>query len=128
MLVDTGGGGSGGMYWIGKFTAQRLHLKSIACTADGRHPPVVRLPDYQVGLGLPPPGEAPCGAALLVFPQPADSNYDGQLSAGYLTGRTWTFDYPKRRLTFESDVWKPDAVAQRTPLGFPRDADGTQAS
>lgn len=127
LLVDTGGGGGGGMYWIGKSAAQRLHLKSTACTADGRYPPVFQLPDYKVGHGLPPPGKAPCGAALLVFPQ-ADSNYDGQLGAGYLPGRTWTFDYPAHRLTFEGDAWQPDPVAHRAPLGFPHDADGTLAS
>jgi hypothetical protein len=127
LLVDTGGGGGGGMYWVGKEAAQRLHLKSIACTADGQHWPVVHLPDYQVGLGLPPPGKTQCGAALLVFPQ-ADSNYDGQLGAGYLLGRTWTFDYPARRLTFQGDAWQPDPGAHRTALGFPHDADGTPNS
>jgi len=127
LLVDTGGGGAGGMYWISTSAAKRLHLKSIACTADGQHPPVVRLPDYKLGLGLPPPGEVPCGAALLVFPQAA-SNYDGQLGAGYLPGRTWTFDYPAQRLTFEGDAWQPSALAHRSPLGFPHNAKGTPSS
>lgn len=66
-------------------------------------------------------------AALLVFPQ-AGSNDDGQLGAGYLAGRTWTFDYPAHRLTFEGDAWQPDARAHRTPLGFPHDTDGTPSS
>jgi hypothetical protein len=127
LLVDTGGGGSGGMYWIGKAAAQRLHLKPIACTADGQQPPVFQLPEYQVGLSLPSPAKARCGAALLVFPQ-AGSNYDGQLGAGYLSGRTWTFDYPAHRLISEGDAWQPNPVAHRTPLGFPHDADGTLAS
>ena len=127
LLVDTGGGGGGGMYWIGKVTAQRLRLKSIACTADGQHLPVAQLPDYQVGLGLPPPGNGPCGAALLVVPQ-ADSSYDGQLGAGYLSGRIWTFDYPAHRLTFEGDAWQPDLAVHRAPLGFPHDAGGKPTS
>lgn len=127
LLVDTGGGGYGGMYWISTSAAQRLHLKSIACTADGQHPTLAQLPDYQIGLGLPPPGNAPCGAALLVFPQ-AGTNYDGQLGAGYLPGRTWTFDYPAHRLTLEGDSWQPNAVAHRSPLGFPHNADGTPSS
>jgi hypothetical protein len=127
LLVDTGGGGGGGMYWIGKDAAQRLHLVSIACTADGQHPPVAHLPDYQVGLGLPPPAKTPCGAALLVLPQ-AGSNYDGQLGAGFLPGRTWTFDYPAHRLTLEGNAWQPDPTAHWTPLGFPHHADGTLAS
>ena len=127
LLVDTGGGGGGGMYWIGKAAAQRLHLKPIACTADGQRLPAAHLPDYRVGFGLPSPGKGPCGAVLLVFPQ-ADSSYDGQLGAGYLSGRIWTFDYPAHRLTFEGDTWQPDPVAHRTPLGFPHGAEGKPTS
>ena len=123
LQVDTGGGGGGGMYWIGAAVAQRLHLKIIDCIADGQHLPVARLPDYQAGMGLPPPGNGPCRSALLVRPQ-ADSSYDGQLGAGYLPGRIWTFDYPAHRLMLEGDVWQPDPAAHRTPLGFPHDASG----
>jgi len=127
LLVDSGGGGSGGMYWISKAAAQHLHLKPIACTADGQHLPVAHLPEYRVGLGLPPPVKTPCGQALLVFPQ-AGSNYDGQLGAGYLPGRTWTFDYPAHRLTLEGDAWRPSPAAHRTALGFPHEANGALAS
>jgi hypothetical protein len=127
LLVDTGGGGSGGMYWISKSAAQRLQLKSIACTVEGQHLPAFHLPDYQARLGLPPLIKAPCGAAVLVFPQ-AGSNYDGQLGTGYLPGRIWTFDYPAHRLALESGAWQPDPVLHRTSLGFPHDADGGLAS
>ena len=127
LLVDTGGGGGSGMYWIGNAVAQRLHLKSIACTVGDQHLPVAHLPDYQVEFGLPPPGQGPCSAALLVFPQ-GGSSYDGQLGAGYLSGRIWTFDYPAHRLTFEGNAWQPDPVAHRTPLGFPHDAGGKATS
>lgn len=127
LLVDTGGGGGRGMYWIDQAAAQRLHLKTAACTVDGEQLPVADLPDYQAGRGLPPPGKGPCGAALLVSPQ-ADNNYDGQLGAGYLPGRIWTFDYPAHRLTLEDDAWRPNLAAHKTPLGFPHDTEGKLSS
>jgi hypothetical protein len=127
LLVDTGGGGRSGMYWISKAAAQRLHLKSITCTVEGQKQPVARLPDYKVGHGLPPPGKGPCGAALLVFPQ-GDNSFDGQLGGGYLPGRVWTFDYPAHRLTFDGNGWQPDPTAHQTPLGFPHDAEGGKTS
>jgi len=127
LLVDTGGGGGSGMYWISKTAAQRLHLKSGSCTINGQQMPVVQLPNYKIGHGLPPPGKGPCGSALLVFPQ-ADSSYDGQIGAGYLPGHVWTFNYPAHRLTFEGDTWQPDPAAHRTPLGFPHNAKGIQSS
>lgn len=124
LLVDTGGGGNLGMYWISKAAAERLRLKSAACVVDGQHLPVARLPAYRAGLGLPPPGHGPCGAALLVFPQGGGNTLDGQLGAGYLPGRVWTFDYPARRLTLEGGGWHPAPDAHRTPLGFPHDGSG----
>src|SRR5215469_7693771 len=60
LLVDTGGGGGRGMYWISKAAAQRLHLKNVACMADGQQLPVAQLPDFQAGRGLPPPGDDLC--------------------------------------------------------------------
>lgn len=128
LLVDTGGGGGHGMYWIDKEAAQRLRLKSANCKTDGQHLPVAHLPDYQDGFGLPPPGKDPCGGArLLVFAQPS-GNYDGQLGAGYLSGRVWTFNYPAQRLILEGDAWHPDPTARRTALGFPHDDNGKQES
>ena len=127
LLVDTGGGGGSGMYWIGKATAQRLHLKASTCKVEGQELPVAQLPDYRAGQGLPPPGEGPCGDALLVFPV-ADDSYDGQLGGGYLPGRVWTFDYPAHRLTLEGDGWRPDPGAHRTPLGFQHNAKGRKTT
>ncbi|HUA80027.1 MAG TPA: hypothetical protein VL997_06625 [Dyella sp.] len=127
LLVDTGGGGGRGMYWISTATAERLRLKSIVCKVDGEPLPVAHLPDYQTGLGLPPPRNGACGAALLVFPK-ADIGYDGQLGAGYFPGRIWTFDYPAHRLTREGSAWQPNPAAHRAMLGFPHDADGKPSS
>lgn len=127
LLVDTGGGGGSGMYWIDKAAAQRLHLKPVSCMLDGQSMPVAQLPWYKVGQGLPLPGNGPCGSALLVFPQ-AGSGYDGQLGAGYLPGRMWTFDYPAQRLTLEGSARQPDPTAHRTALGFPHNAKGVPTS
>lgn len=127
LLVDTGGGGAVGLYWIGKAAAQRLHLKPGTCKLGEEQMPVARLPRYKTGRDLPPPGKGPCGSALQVFPQ-AGSTYDGQLGAGYLPGRVWTFDYPAQRLTLKGGIWQPDPTAHRTPLGFLHDAKGMQGS
>lgn len=129
LVVDTGGGGGGGMYWINKAAANRLHLPVTDCARDGDHMAVAPLPDYRAGHALPPPHDGVCGAVVLVQDIPPDEiSGDGQLGAGYLPGRTWTFDYPARRLTLEGRGWRPDHAAHVTPLGFPHDAKGRQAS
>jgi hypothetical protein len=127
LLVDTGGGGNRGMYWIDKPAAQRLHLEQFDCNADGDHLPVAHLPEFKNGMGLPPPGNGPCAAALLVFPQ-ADKSYDGQIGAGYLPGRIWTFDYPAQRLTLEDQRWQPNPAVHRIALGFPHNDAGAPTS
>ena len=124
LLVDTGGGGGSGMYWITQAAAQRLQLASVDCTIEGKHPSLAHLPDYKAGRGLPPPGEGPCAAALMVLPQAHES--DGQLGASYLLGRVWTFDYPAQRMTMESASWRPSPAAHESKLGFPHDAQGRQ--
>jgi hypothetical protein len=63
----------------------------------------------------------------LIFPG-AGSGDDGQLGAGYLPGRVWTFDYPAQQLTLDGDNWQPGPTTHRASLGFPHDAKGTQAS
>jgi hypothetical protein len=121
LLVDTGGGGNAGMYWISTAAAKRLGLKTTTCQLDGQATPVASLPAYRPGHGLPPPASSPCGNALLLAPRaPGDS--DGQLGGSYLSGgRAWTFDYPAQRLVAEGAAWHPDARAHATPLGFQRD-------
>lgn len=128
LVVDTGGGGGGGLYWLSGATAERLHLATSTCTLGEEHLTIAALPRYKPGHGLPPP-RSPCGAVLLVNPQfrPDTANGDGQLGAGYLPGRVWTFDYPARRLTLEGSGWRPDPTAHAAPLGFPRDAKGEPA-
>ena len=128
LVVDTGGGGSGGLYWITKAAANRLHLQVADCTRDGDHLTVAPLPTYRTGRALPPPVAGPCGAVVLVYPQSDMISGDGQLGAGYLPGRVWTFDYPARRLTLEGSGWHPDPTAHATPLGFLHNASGRQAT
>ncbi|MEI7036133.1 hypothetical protein [Fulvimonas yonginensis] len=125
LIVDTGGGGGAGLYWLSGATAQRLGLKTSRCTIGGERLEVAPLPRYAPGQGLPAP-ESPCGPVLLVNAQfrPNAASGDGQLGAGYLPGRVWTFDYPARRLVLEPPAWQPDPAAHATPLGFRRDAKG----
>lgn len=127
LLVDTGGGGSSGMYWITAAAAKRLHLKTRTCQSE-KHPlTVADLPGYKSGHGLPPPVDSPCGHALLVF-DTQGHGYDGMLGAGYLPGHVWTFDYPAHRLLAQDRSWHPDASAHAVALGFPHDAKGEQTS
>jgi len=128
LVVDTGGGGGGGLYWINEAAANRLHLQVTDCTVDGQHLTVAPLPAYRTGHTLPPPGAGPCGPVVLVNPKSDAISGDGQLGAGYLPGRIWTFDYPARRLTLESNGWRPDPGAHATPLGFLHNARGRQAT
>ena len=125
LLVDTGGGGRAGMYWLTKATAEKLHLAAVDCQLGGKPLPTARLPDYKPQRGLPSPSDGPCGAALLVFPMD-DKRLEGQLGGTYLSGRIWTFDYPAQRLTLESSTWRPDAAARETKLGFQHDEAGKQ--
>lgn len=121
LLVDAGGGGFGGMYWITSAAAQRLHLKTTTCTIGKHQVTTSPLPRYKPGHGLPAPLPGPCGKSLLVF---GKYDVDGQLGAGYLPGWVWTFDYPARRLTLQTVQWHPDPAAHATSLGFQRTSDG----
>lgn len=125
LLVDTGGGGGAGMYWITGSAVKRLGLKTRTCKVDDDSLSVASVPDYKPGLGLPPPlkSRSPCGNTLLIGAR----NYpagDGQLGAGYLPGRVWTFDYPGHRLIAEGSSWQPDPRAHAAKLGFARNAKG----
>ncbi|HEV2539596.1 MAG TPA: hypothetical protein VGU03_07790 [Frateuria sp.] len=126
LLVDTGGGGSGGMYWLTQAAATRLQLKTGTCKLGGEPVAVAQPPAYKSGRGLPPPLPGPCGTALMI--NGGSYDVDGQLGAGYLPGRVWTFDYPARRLTLEGAGWHPDPASHSTALGFQRNAKGELAS
>lgn len=127
LLVDTGGGGRAGMYWLTKATAEKLHLAAADCQFGETHLPTAHLPDYKPQRGLPSPNSSPCGTSLLVFPLD-DKRLEGQLGGAYLSGRTWTFDYPAQRMTLEGAAWRPDAAARETRLGFQHDESGKQTT
>ncbi|CAM5630885.1 hypothetical protein [Rhodanobacter lindaniclasticus] len=59
LLVDTGGGGVAGMYWLSAKAVQRLGLKTGTCTVDGNALPVATPPAYRPGPQLPP-SSGPC--------------------------------------------------------------------
>jgi hypothetical protein len=121
LLVDTGGGGVAGMYWLSAKATQRLGLKTGTCTVDGNAISVATPPAYRPGEQLPP-SSGPCAGKLLVNPGPYPD--DGQLGAAYLGSRVWTFDYPRRQLRAEAGDWRPDPAAHRAPLGFQTDDQG----
>ena len=129
LIVDTGGGGGAGMYWMTKSAATRLGLKTRTCKVDDASISVANVPDYKPGQGLPPPLESrsPCGNTLIVVAKQY-SDGDGQIGAGYLPGRVWTFNYPDRQLTAESSSWQPNPRAHATKLGFLRNAKGEIAT
>jgi hypothetical protein len=129
LVVDTGGGGGAGMYWITKSAARRLGLKVRTCKVGDASISVASVPDYKPGEGLPPPLESrsPCGNTLIVGPKHY-SDGDGQLGAGYLPGRVWTFNYPDRRFIVEGSSWQPNPRAHATKLGFMRSAKGEIAT
>lgn len=123
LVVDTGGGGGGGMYWISADAARRLRLQTRPCKVDRVTLTVADVPEWRRGHGLPPPAGGACGKAIMVLSkgEPGD---DGQLGAGYLPGRIWTFDYPGRKLTLQDASWQPDPAAHAAALGFPRNGKG----
>ena len=69
LLVDTGGGGFGGMYWISKAAAARLHLKPVACMSNGEKPPVAHLPTYRARPGTSRTRRWPVQGGVACFPQ-----------------------------------------------------------
>ena len=125
LIVDTGGGGKAGMYWLSRSTAHRLQLKPSHCAYDGHDLPVVALPHFRKGLGLPPP-LGPCATVLVVDDAEAQG-VEGQLGAPYLAGRIWTFDYPGQRLLLEDADWHADGgTSHVATLGFQRNEQSGQ--
>jgi len=121
LLVDTGGGGAAGMYWLSAEAVQRLGLQTGTCAVGGESLTVATPPAYKPGQELPAT-LGPCPGKLMVNPQPHSD--DGQLGAAYLGNRVWTFDYPQRRLVVEAADWQADPAAHRAPLGFQMDDGG----
>ncbi|MDE2306731.1 MAG: hypothetical protein KGJ97_00415 [Xanthomonadaceae bacterium] len=117
LLVDTGGGGGGGMYWITAEAAKRLGLSTRSCKLGESLLTVADLPNFKVGRGLPPPMSSSCGKALMIQSVPYQGG-DGQLGAGYMPGRVWTFDYPAHQLLLRRPSWQPDSGVHAAKLGL----------
>jgi hypothetical protein len=129
LVVDTGGGGGLGTYWITAEAARRLHLKTRTCRIDNGSITVADAPVYKPGLGLPSPSSSPCGKVVMIQDVPKgygwNAHDEGQFSGSYLYARgVWTFDYPHERLTLQGHSWRPDTTAHAAPLGFQRDNHG----
>ncbi len=78
LLVDTGGGGAVGMYWLSAPAAQRLGLKTGTCLVGRTSLTVATPPAYKAAQGLPS-SMGRCAGRLMVNPGPY--TYDGQLGA-----------------------------------------------
>ena len=126
LLVDTGGGGSRGMYWISQAAAERIGLRarlpSGRCDLNDVQAQLAPLPRYQPSAEIPRPlGDC---RAVLVLPDSIADGSDGQLGAPYLSTRIWTFDYPRHRLLLQSPGWHPAARLRSITLAFARDGSG----
>ncbi|MFC4762389.1 hypothetical protein [Dyella koreensis] len=121
LLVDTGGGGVGGLYWITPEAAKRLNLKTHTCHAHGASMPMASAPAFKAGRGLPATDD-PCPGIMLV--EHSQGAMDGMLGSNYLGGRIWTFDYPTQRLVLNATPWHPVPGSHATPLGFQKNAAG----
>ncbi len=128
LLVDTGGGGGSGLFWITGAAARRLQLKTHICELDGARLTVAPSPHYRPDKSLPHPVSSPCGDVVMVLAHAPVSDGDGQLGAGFLPGRIWTFDYPRQQLLLQDGAWQPRSTAHALPMGFPRDAKGRPTS
>ncbi|RAO74862.1 hypothetical protein CA260_18835 [Dyella jiangningensis] len=124
LIVDTGGGGNHGWFVLGRQAPARFGLATDRCRIGENEVDVVRSMTFRSGQGLPP-SAAPCGSMALVMPGDGSvDGEDGQLGAGYLPGRIWTFDYPAQKLWLEPARWKAARDMHAANLGFPRDEQG----
>lgn len=125
LIVDTGGAGGGGWFVLGRKAVSRLELPTSRCRVGEGEVEVITSLAFRRGEGLPDSVATRCHSVAIVLPVDGHvDGEDGQLGAGYLPGRTWTFDYPARKLWLEEDGWKPSHGMRAASLGFPRDVQG----
>lgn len=128
MLVDTGGGGSGGWMVFLRSAVERAGLASRACSLEGESLQVVPSLEFRPQQGLPLHSDTPCDAPAIIVDAHAADHEDGQLGAGYLPGHVWTFDYPAHKLWLEPADWRPGPGMRRVALGVARNAHGDPQS
>ncbi|CAN5451223.1 hypothetical protein BH10PSE17_BH10PSE17_07730 [soil metagenome] len=119
LLVDTGGGGGDGMYWVTAEMVKSLGLVRGKCEINSESIEVTLIPEFRRGRGLPDP-IGPC-RNILVQPVPYPT---GMLGATYLSRRTWTFDYPNQRLLLVHGEFRAPEGARSTPMPLKVDEDG----
>lgn len=129
--TDTGGGSN----LLCRDAARRLHLPLEALPPDeelgaelGDDLARTQLPPFADGKGIPSNADGD-GSFLVhdckgVGRASAASLGEGLLSQHWFAGRTWTWDYPARRLALEGPDWTPPKGSRPTPLGF-RGTDGS---
>lgn len=121
LLVDTGGGGAGNLYWLTDVAPQKLQLTPATCKVDNHVLKVYNQPTYRPQAGIPP-ALGSCPGKVLVLPE--KFAYDGMLGSNYLGTRVWTFDYPHQVLRAEGSTWRHDPTAKPANLGFQHDDTG----
>ncbi|WP_215748011.1 hypothetical protein [Gluconobacter cerevisiae] len=128
-VVDTGGGGIGGLYTVKSSATQRLAVHTLQCKTPGFTFDAVRAFPFSTATALPVPSEPrPCGAVAMVLNDPHDLGYDGILGAAYLSNFIWTFDFPEQRLVLEPPTWQPNGLSQHVPLLFVHNSMGKRGS
>ena len=84
-------------------------------------PPVTRWPRWAAGASIPPPA----GQVLVMPLGPLGPGLDGFLGQDWFDGRTWTFDYPGKRLLLRASGDLPPGA--RVPFHLPKPMPGAAA-
>ena len=122
LVADTGGG-----LYLSREAARRLHLAVSQIAGDGgQKMDAAALPAFDPAATIPPL-EA-LGGKLPILPEEATrgvGSTDGLVGQAWFRDRTWTFDYPGKRLLWRApgDLPAHDASHQ-VALGFPENALG----
>ncbi len=124
-FTDTGGG-----LFIFSDVVERLKLPLLKAET-GDAPGAIALPAFKSGTAIP----APLGSGERLFVAPANSriplsrDWSGMLGQQWFAGRTWTFDYPKRRLLLRADGDLPKQNERhRLALGFQTNSSGKRTT
>ncbi|MDI3285477.1 hypothetical protein [Polyangium sp. 15x6] len=126
LYTDTGGG-----LFLTRSAVERLGLPTEQIAGDEGLAEGVRLPPFKPEASIPP--VTVLGGHLGVASKDKKAcereTSDGMLGQAWFQGRTWTFDYPGRRLLLRAtgDLPAHDA-SHRVSLGFPMNEAGTRAT
>lgn len=122
LIADTGGG-----LYLSRQAAERLHLAVTKITGDGgQQMDAAALPAFDPAASIPPLTVFDGRLPILPPEQTgAMDPVDGLVGQAWFKDRTWTFDYPGKRLLWRApgDLPAHDAGHQ-VALGFPHSAAG----